>query len=104
MTTLSVIANPPTEVRKRDGRVVSFEPWRIERAIGACYEDCEGGHLVEPQDVTAWVESVLSLCSGIPSHDQIQDLIEIGLQQFGEHEAAKRYILHRAEKDRGRAA
>src|SRR5215471_1930593 len=61
----------PTSIVKRDGRVVPFDPMRIERAINRCF-------------------AALGRTPYTP-------VAELTLQAAGEFEAAKAYILYRAE-------
>lgn len=91
----------PTQVVKRDGRTVSFDIARIEQAVTRCYANCETTPKVTATEITERV--ALAVSAQIPagelaSVERVQDTVEIVLQSAGEFEAAKRYILHRAER------
>lgn len=92
----------PTKIVKRDGRVVPFDQARIKRAIEKCFRELPNQTKSDPQSLA---DVVVELLSGeLPKVEQVQDIVERVLQESGEFEAAKRYILYRAEhtKDRER--
>jgi ribonucleoside-diphosphate reductase alpha chain len=90
----------PTQVLKRDGRLVSFDINRIEQAVERCYANCDKLPKVSAQAVAESVSSAISartVAGQASSVEVIQDTTELVLQSLGEYEAAKRYILYRAE-------
>ncbi len=98
------IALPQTVV-KRDGRVVAFDPNRIERAIERCFAaigriPCSGAGNDSRAVITDYALRVVNIASarrGVLTVETIQDAVEWTLQAAGEFEAAKAYILYRAE-------
>lgn len=92
----------PTKIVKRDGRVVPFDQARIKRAIEKCFRELPNQTKSDPQSLANVVVELLS--GELPKVEQVQDIVERVLQESGEFEAAKRYILYRAEhtKDRER--
>lgn len=92
------------KIRKRDGRVTVFDldkiAGAISKAFAATYEQdrkAESYRLAE--DVLAALET-----EGGPTPDveHIQDIVERVLMENGHAEAAKSYILYRAERSRVR--
>jgi len=86
----------PEKIVKRDGRVAPFDTSRIQKAIEKCF------NAIEKKDYDAKVltDQVINIVAAKyeePSVEQIQDIVEMVLQAAGEYEAAKRYILYRAE-------
>src|SRR6516164_6235452 len=95
---------PPT-IRKRDGRIVSFDPKKIYAALEKCFR-AEGAwntsscdHLWE---LTGQVVNAAYIRGQQPTVETIQDLVELSLQMAGEYKAAKHYILYRAEHAKAR--
>lgn len=87
----------PTKVTKRDGRVVSFEISKIERAIERCFEDLGKQPGTTISEIARRAVNVIGSKYSQPTVEQIQDIVELTLQSAGEFEAAKNYILYRAE-------
>lgn len=87
----------PKSVVKRDGRIVPFDADRIEHALERCYASLG----VEPQtpisEITHQVVNVVAAKYDLPTVEGVQDIVEMALQAAGEYEAAKHYILYRAE-------
>jgi ribonucleoside-triphosphate reductase len=95
----------PIQVMKRDGRLVDFDINRIENAVARCYASCENHQPITATEVAERVANAVAASTNddeIPSVEKIQDTVELVLQSSGAYEAAKRYILYRAEhaKDR----
>ena len=95
-----------TSIMKRDGRVVLYDAGKIASAILKALEAAGEGDAAEAARVANRVERELMLeCgSGTPRIEQIQDLVERQLMECGHDEAAKRYILYRANRTRIREA
>src|SRR5438105_15354762 len=87
----------PTTIVKRDGRIVPFDPMRIERALSRCFA-AQGRTPYTPiPELAVRVVNIMSARPGQPSVEIVQDAVELTLQAAGEFEAAKAYILYRAE-------
>lgn len=99
----------PAQIAKRDGSVVPFNKNLIESALWRCFREPEVTRLREERGlllpaVRRVVDAVVSrLPSGNgrpPTVEDVQDLVERVLQEEGEYEAAKHYILYRADHAR----
>jgi ribonucleoside-diphosphate reductase alpha chain len=87
----------PVTIVKRDGRVVPFDSERIERAIGKCFASLGYKPVTPIPDLTRQVVNIVAAKYQQPTVEQVQDIVEMVLQSAGEYEAAKHYILYRAE-------
>lgn len=89
----------PATIVKRDGRQVPFEPDRIQSAISKCFQSFDREPNTPVSEITRRVVNIVAAKAsrGIPSVEEVQDIVEMVLQAAGEFEAAKRYILYRAE-------
>lgn len=86
----------PTKVVKRDGRIENFEATRIEVALTRCFKGLERTNF-DAQKITKQIVNIVSAKFEQPTVEQVQDIVEMVLQAAGEYEAAKSYILYRAE-------
>jgi ribonucleoside-diphosphate reductase alpha chain len=86
----------PTKVVKRDGRIENFEASRIEVAITRCFKSLNRSNF-DAQKITKQIVNIVSAKFEQPTVEQVQDIVEMVLQAAGEYEAAKSYILYRAE-------
>ncbi|MDD7662522.1 MAG: anaerobic ribonucleoside triphosphate reductase, partial [Eubacteriales bacterium] len=93
-------------IKKRDGRVVPFDPSKIEHAIAHCFRGSGSQKSDETaQELAALVVSQLENDENIPSVpsvEQVQDVVERVLIEKGFVRSAKAYILYRAERSRVR--
>lgn len=87
----------PETIVKRDGRVVAFEIERIEDAIARCFASFNRVPSTSPQELARRVVNIIMARGSDITVENIQDNVEMVLQAAGEFEAAKRYILYRAE-------
>jgi ribonucleoside-diphosphate reductase alpha chain len=89
----------PSKIRKRDGRIVAFEPSKIAIAIGKAFaavgeEDGEvAGRLAERV-----VDIIDARVKGVPSVEDAQDIVEEVLIKAGHAKVAKAYILYRQKR------
>lgn len=93
----------PTKVVKRDGRIENFEASRIEVAITRCFKGLNRSNF-DAQKLTKQIVNIVSAKFEQPTVEQVQDIVEMVLQAAGEYEAAKSYILYRAEHAKMREA
>lgn len=89
------------KVIKRDGRLVPFESWRIERAILKAFEAVKEKNGEKARAIT---RSVLKLVEQCPldhplAVEEIQDLVEAELTRNNLLKVAKAYILYRKERE-----
>src|SRR5712692_3242036 len=87
----------PATIVKRDGRQVAFDPMRIERAISRCFAALGRQPYTAVPELALRVVNTMSARPGQPTAEIVQDAVELTLQAAGEFEAAKAYILYRAE-------
>ena len=92
-------------IRKRDGREVPFTPIKITEAIMKAFQ-ASGSAKTEKtaQELTMQVVAELesSESIGIPTVEEVQDMVERVLIENGFVRTAKSYILYRAERSRVR--
>ncbi len=92
-------------IKKRDGREVPFTPVKITEAIMKAFQ-ASGSAKTEKtaQDLTMQVVAELESSEniGIPTVEEVQDMVERVLIENGFVRTAKSYILYRAERSRVR--
>ncbi len=103
----------PKQIRKRDGRVVPFDPERIRAAIGKALEavNADDGQKARKlcDDVVEELKGFDKIRKGagkptIPGVENVQDVVEKVLIESGEADAAKAYILYRKSRAELRGA
>ncbi|HMP39992.1 MAG TPA: ATP cone domain-containing protein [Roseiflexaceae bacterium] len=94
----------PTLIIKRDGRVMPFDVQRIEHAMARCFASFGRTPTTPVEELAQRVLNIVAAKAGerSPTVEEVQDIVETVLQAAGEFEAAKRYILYRAERARER--
>jgi ribonucleoside-triphosphate reductase (thioredoxin) len=92
----------PQFVLKRDGLKVPFDPERINKALERCFQGIKRNSKTPLEELTHQAVNVVAAKYEIPAVEQIQDIVEMVLQAAGEYEAAKAYILYRAEHEKMR--
>ena len=94
----------PTTILKRDGRRMEFDADRIEKAITRCFQSFGREPSTAVTELTRRVVNIVAAKAsrGVPSVEEVQDIVEMVLQAAGEFEAAKRYILYRADRAKER--
>ena len=90
---------PFAEVRKRDGRRVSFDVGKIRNAITKAGKATGEFEQFEAELMTVQVIKVLSHShrGGIPSIEQIQDIVEHVLITSNHFKTARAYIIYREQ-------
>lgn len=88
----------PVHITKRDGRVVPFDITRIENALHKCFASLGYKPVTSMADLARQAVNIVAAKYDQPSVEQVQDIVEMVLQAAGEYEAAKHYILYRAER------
>lgn len=90
------------QVKKRDGRIVDFDPKKIERAILAAFIDIDGETSdyakEKAANIASYIEGYYLDVDEIPEIEDIQDLVEKGLMATKRKDVAKNYILYREER------
>ena len=96
------------KVIKRDGRLVDFDPMKIERAILAAFEDVDGEISDYAKDkaenIASYIEGYYLDVDETPNIEEIQDLVEKGLMATKRKDVAKNYILYRENRTKIRNA
>lgn len=88
----------PASIIKRDGRTVAFDADRITNAMQKCFASLGRTPQVPVEQLTSRVVNVImAKANGRPTVEGVQDVVETVLLAAGEFEAAKHYILYRAE-------
>lgn len=87
----------PQSIVKRDGRIAPFDSERIENALAKCFVSLDVEPKTPVHDITHQVVNVVAAKFDLPTVEGVQDIVEMVLQAAGEYEAAKHYILYRAE-------
>ncbi len=93
----------PKQIIKRDGRIVEFDIEFIENAISKCFASIDRTPVVSVNELSLQAANVVAAKYDVPPVEEVQDIVEMVLQANGEYEAAKAYILYRAEKAKIRA-
>ncbi len=96
-------------IRKRDGRLVSFDPVKITDAIFKAALAVGGSNRDIAENLTDQVLCKLKEIAGddedyIPAVEEVQDVVEKVLIENGHARTAKAYILYRAWRTRVREA
>ncbi len=93
-------------VEKRDGRVVLYNEDKIASAILKAMQAAGEGDATQAAIVSQAVGKNLDICCDNipPTIEQIQDTVEHEMMRAGFEDAAKKYILYRAQRTRIRDA
>ena len=93
-------------IKKRDGRIVLYDQNKIASAILKALEVSNNGDAADAARVANNVHYELEthFHEEAPSIEAIQDIVEKQLMNHGFNEAAKAYILYRANRTRAREA
>ena len=101
----------PKKIIKRDGRIENFDSNEISDAIfrgaQAVYSDRRDSELMALSKVITdkivyeiiKKQSANEFKEGIPSVEEVQDLVEIALMDFGEKKLARQYIRYRLKHE-----
>ena len=92
------------KLRKRDGRLVEFDPEKIANAINKAFvATYKPGYEDVARKLAGDVVSILEVDGvDIPDVEHIQDIVEKVLMDSGYVQTAKAYILYRNERSRAR--
>ncbi len=86
------------KIRKRDGRIVRFDRGKIENAIWKAAYAVGGGNRERSKELAKMVEDYLDKnYKGIPTVEDVQDVVEKILVENGHYKTAKAYILYREQ-------
>ena len=88
------------KIKKRDGKIVDFNPVKITEAIWKAAQAVGGKDYKKAAELTEKVISILEKelkRSEIPTVEQVQDVVEKVLIEDGHAKTAKAYILYRKQ-------
>jgi len=88
------------EVRKRDSRIVPFDPTKIADAIYAAFRAVGAGDRAVAEELASAVTHFLEekFAGSLPGIEDIQDQVETVLIEMGHARVAKEYILYRQKR------
>jgi len=89
-----------SSVRKRDGRLAEFDQSRITRAIKKAFEAVDRNNLEKSKELSDQVVEVIEKRfgrEGVPTVEEIQDIVEETLIKNKFVEVSKAYILYRQQ-------
>jgi len=92
---------PITRVKKRSGEVVDFTASKIKKAISKAFESVDNNNFTLIDNLAEQVVNVLNNKfegRGVPSVEDIQDIVEIILIHNDLPQVAKNFILYRAKQ------
>ncbi|MDD3926334.1 MAG: anaerobic ribonucleoside-triphosphate reductase, partial [bacterium] len=91
-------------IRKRDGRIVPFNPEKVTEAIFRAAQAVGGEDQAVAEQLTERVLAVMTETIGqiIPDVEHVQDIVEKVLIEEGHAKTAKAYILYRDRRTRVR--
>src|SRR3990167_11265647 len=94
------------QIKKRDGRVVAFEPEKLAQVILLAGEATGEFDKKEAKRLAGIVVSILEKSNGhhMPNVEQIQDIVEQVLMAAGHYGTAKAFILYRERRGKERGA
>ena len=95
------------KIKKRDGRIVKFNPDKIATAIWKAAKAVGGKDKEKPKELAEQVVRLLEKKlkpRQIPVVEQVQDLVEKVLVENGHYKTAKAYILYRQKRTEARKA
>ena len=88
-----------SEIKKRDGGVVKFESSKIANAIFKAAKSVGGKDMEEAEKLASKVTKELEKSvEGIPTVEQLQDLVEKVLIEAGHAQTTKAYIVYRQKR------
>jgi ribonucleoside-diphosphate reductase alpha chain len=100
------MANKVTQIRKRDGRIESFQPEKISNAISKALKatGTQNGEAAGKlaQEVIELIN--IRYTGQLPRVEDVQDIVEQVLMKAGYTEVAKAYILYRQQRTIAREA
>ncbi|HEY9245421.1 MAG TPA: ATP cone domain-containing protein, partial [Candidatus Methanoperedens sp.] len=95
----------PRKIRKRDGRIVEFDRWKIVNAVFKAFIATKSADGKRAEDIADQVVDIIEKkFPGIPGVEDVQDTVEEVLIKNGYAGVAKAYILYREKRAQIRKA
>jgi len=91
-----------TKIRKRDGRLTDYDITKIENAIAKAMMSIGDGEIKDCKKMAKITELYIMerFEDGIPTVEDIQDIVEAVLMKNGYEDVAKAYILYRRDHEK----
>jgi ribonucleoside-triphosphate reductase (thioredoxin) len=104
---MTIAMRTPTTIIKRSGQEVPFDIGKIDAALTKCFAGLGQAPETPIEQLALRVTNIVAAqherTGAPPTVEGVQDIVEMVLQAAGEYDAAKAYILYRAEHERQRA-
>ena len=92
------------KIVKRDGHIVDYDPEKIRVAIGKANEEVRGKEKATEEEIKEIIKYIEDLNKKRILVEDIQDIIEQKLMEFGKYQLAKKYITYRYTRELVRKA
>ena len=92
------------KIVKRDGHIVDYDPEKIRVAIGKANEEVRGKEKATKEEIKEIIKYIEDLTKKRILVEDIQDIIEQKLMEFGKYQLAKKYITYRYTRELVRKA
>ena len=92
------------KIVKRDGHIVDYDPEKIRVAIGKANEEVRGREKATKEEIKEIIKYIEDLNKRRILVEDIQDIIEQKLMEFGKYQLAKKYITYRYTRELVRKA
>ena len=92
------------KIVKRDGHIVDYDPEKIRVAIGKANDEVKGREKVTKEEIKEIIKYIEDLNKKRILVEDIQDIIEEKLMEFGKYQLAKKYITYRYTRELVRKA
>ena len=94
------------KIKKRDGRIVTFDQNKIIDAVLAAFNTVDGEltdyAYIKAGNIADYIKEVVSQNKNLLSVEEIQDLVENGLMSTKRKDVAREYITYRNERSKER--
>ncbi len=92
------------KIVKRDGHIVDYDPEKIRVAIGKANTEVKGKEKASKEQIKEIIKYIEELNKKRILVEDIQDIIEEKLMEFGKYQLAKKYITYRYTRELVRKA
>ncbi len=92
------------KIVKRDGHIVDYDPEKIRVAIGKANDEVRGREKATKEEIKEIIKYIEDLNKKRILVEDIQDIIEEKLMEFGKYQLAKKYITYRYTRELVRKA
>ena len=92
------------KIVKRYGHIVDYDPEKIRVAIGKANDEVKGREKISKEEIKEIIKYIEDLNKKRILVEDIQDIIEQKLMEYGKYELAKKYITYRYTRELVRKA